>query len=192
MLNIPWSLVNIVDSIMVGVDAMSFIYLLTNKRMHNTPITHDIIKEIYSYKRLKKVLGIHEDKIIDPNGNKVIAELLASIGIWSIITCFMFLGCFGFYNPFSWYPHNIKQVVKSSVCIDESCCICMDDFSTNFVSEEPSLTTYNPDHKKVYITECGHCFHIKCLSEWCYRDISCPLCKKSLRDEVKFTIRNQT
>ena len=51
---------------------------------------------------------------------------------------------------------------------EDSCCICLDGFGK----------------KALFITECGHKFHFKCLKEYCVSGnidaATCPLCRRDL------------
>jgi len=47
------------------------------------------------------------------------------------------------------------------------CCICLTSFAS------PTVVVRTP---------CGHYFHEQCLTRWCQRSVSCPLCKSLIAD----------
>lgn len=55
------------------------------------------------------------------------------------------------------------QSIERSVSDNDTCCICLDDFS---------------DGQNIGSIDCQHTFHSDCISQWLMRKNSCPLCKR--------------
>ena len=59
-------------------------------------------------------------------------------------------------------PNHIRR--RSEVLFDDSCSICMDNFSAN---------------QEIYLTPCNHCFHEACLMNWINTSLDKILKQKS-------------
>ena len=55
------------------------------------------------------------------------------------------------------YP--LKFVTPDKIFFNDICSICLDEL-TSFI-----------------VLPCGHCFHNKCISEWIYKNMTCPECR---------------
>ena len=73
-------------------------------------------------------------------------------------------------------PDNIDSTDKSKL----TCSICLED-----------ITLQRKNKEKVVQLNCGHIYHQKCISKWCFGGITsvpnCPLCRESL-DHIVITI----
>ncbi len=53
--------------------------------------------------------------------------------------------------------------------INDNCSICLD---------EKKL-------RKIFITECNHTFHKKCINKWLDKSDTCPICRKILTNDIE-------
>ena len=57
--------------------------------------------------------------------------------------------------------------------LSETCSICLEELRLDQPSPE--------QHRVVVLTDCMHCFHLKCISKWNSVTRSCPLCQRTLQ-----------
>ena len=73
-------------------------------------------------------------------------------------------------------PENIDSTDTSKL----TCSICLDNIKLQRKTKE-----------KVVQLNCGHIYHQKCISKWCFGDITsvanCPLCRESM-DHIVITM----
>ena len=62
------------------------------------------------------------------------------------------------------------DVISTAPALEEDCSVCLQIHSEDVVRELP----------------CGHTFHDLCLRNWLKVKATCPICKRSAREEVEF------
>jgi len=71
------------------------------------------------------------------------------------------------YNKKDFVFHLPKYQKVNEKLVEKCCTICQESYKKNEYFRE--------------LSDCGHCFHKKCVDEWFYRSqsYSCPLCRKN-------------
>lgn len=72
-------------------------------------------------------------------------------------------------NKFRVEDYNDKCIYDKHLCEDDECIICLEYFDD-----------------KIAVLDCGHYYHIECISEWfkkndsCDTRPTCPICRKNI------------
>ena len=67
------------------------------------------------------------------------------------------------FKPIKKIPSKIKEDAINT----DSCCICLEEFDKNDISD-------------ITFSNCNHIFHIECIEKWNSKnelDFSCPICR---------------
>lgn len=70
------------------------------------------------------------------------------------------------YNSDIKRPLNISKIIFYNENIKQkSCSICLEEYKKN---------------EKIFLSNCEHIFHSKCINSWLNNNITCPICRQIL------------